>query len=450
MELAINNGLMIDPKNNIHSKLNIAVNNGKIVEITQKKLSAAVIIDAEGMAAAPGFIDAHMHEGDYDNVSDSFDTGIFDCMLRMGVTTAIGGNCGIGPEDPIEYLNAADRLGLPIKLALLVPHDTLRKRVKAADKYRNVGIQDIQIMKELAENWLDCGCIGISFGIRYIPGMDSHELHTVSQAALRSRKIIAAHIRDDATEVIPSIAEIVEIADGLGIPIQISHLGSMGGYGQMDEVLAFIDYHRSRGLDISADCYPYTAFSTCIGETTYDDGFLERYRASYENIEIAEGPYRGSRCTKELFGKLRAEAPDTITIGHVMKEPEVLKALVHPGILIGSDGFMHCGEGHPRAAGTFPRVLSEYVRKRKLMSLQEAVSKMTWKTAERFGIPGGELSVGSAADIVIFNPEEIEDKATFENPTIPPVGIEYVVLDGRIAVKRSEILNSHLGRSVRK
>jgi N-acyl-D-amino-acid deacylase len=224
----------------------------------------------------------------------------------------------------------------------------------------------------------------------------------------------------------------------------------MGGYGQMDEVMAFIDYHRSRGLDVSADCYPYTAFSTCIGETTYDEGFLERYDTSYGSIEIAEGPYRGRRCTKELFEKLRAEAPETITIGHVMKEAEILKALAHPGVIIGSDGFMHCGEGHPRAAGTFPRFLSECVRKRKLMSLKEAISKMTCQTAERYGIPRGELAVGSAADIVILNPEEIEDRATFENPTIPPKGIDYVVLDGRIAIKHGEIINRNLGRSIRR
>ena len=267
---------------------------------------------------------------------------------------------------------------------------------------------------------------------------------------MKSRKVIAAHIRDDASEVIPSIAEIMEIADRFGIPVQISHIGSMGGYGQMDEVLAFIDYHRSRGLDVYADCYPYTAFSTCIGETTYDDGFLEHYGTSYENIEIAEGPYRGSRCTKGLFEKLRVEAPDTITIGHVMKESEVIKALAHPGVLIGSDGFMHGVEGHPRAAGTFPRVFSEYVRKRKLMSLNEAISKMTWQTAERFGIRGGELSAGCAADIVVFKPEEIEDRATFENPTIPPKGIEYIVLNGRIAVKHGKIINRSLGRSIRK
>jgi N-acyl-D-amino-acid deacylase len=450
MDLAINNALIIDPKNKIYSKLNIGISQGKISEITQKELSANQVIDGSGMTVSPGFIDAHMHEGVYNQSDDSFDLGIFECMLKMGVTTAIGGNCGSGPEDPLQYLDAADRLGLPINLALLVPHDTLRRKIKAADKYLPVGIEDIYRMKEVAENWLNCGCIGISFGIRYIPGIDRNELHILSEAVVKSRKIIATHIRDDASKVIPSIAEIIEVADRFGIPVQISHIGSMGGYGQMDEVLAFMDCQKSKGLDVSSDCYPYAAFSTCIGETTYDDGFLERYGTTYEHIEIADGPYRGMRCTQELFKKLRVEAPNTITIGHVMKESEIAKAIAHPGVLIGSDGFMNAGEGHPRAAGTFPRVFSEYVRKRKLLSLNEAISKMTYLTAELFGIPGGELGVGCTADIVVFNADEVDARATFENPTLPPKGVEYVVLGGRIALKQGAVINRSLGRSIRR
>lgn len=450
MDIAINNGLIIDPGNKVYSRLNIGISNGRIIEITQKKLSADEVIDGLDMVVSPGFIDAHMHEGDYSKSTDSFDTKIFESMLKMGVTTAIGGNCGSGPEEPSEYLDAVDRLGLPINLALLVPHDTLRSKVKATDKYLPLGLENIYIMKELAENWLNCGCIGISFGIRYIPGIDRRELHIVSEAAVKSRKIIAAHIRDDASRVIPSIAELAEVAAKLGLPVQISHIGSMGGYGQMDEVLALIDYNRSKGLNIFADCYPYAAFSTCIGETTYDEGFLERYNTTYENIEIADGPYRGTRCTEELFKELRTSAPNTITIGHVMKEAEIEKAIIHPGVLIGSDGFLHNGEGHPRAAGTFPRVISEYVRKRKLMSLNEAISKMTWQTAERFGISGGKLSTGCAADIVIFKAEEIEDKATFESSILQSKGIEYVILGGKIALKHGKIINRNLGKSIRK
>jgi N-acyl-D-amino-acid deacylase len=449
MELVIRNGLLVDPKNSVMSKLNIGISSGRIAELSLSKLSGDISIDADGMVVSPGFIDAHMHEGSYDQESGSFDTGIFECMLRMGVTTAIGGNCGSGPEDPVEYLDAAERIGLPVSLALLVPHDTLRRKVKAYDKYLPVDTKAAYVMKEQAEEWLKGGCIGISFGIRYIPGINRDELHIVAEAAYKSRKIIAAHIRDDAEGVIPSINELIEISERFGIPVQVSHIGSMGGYGQMEAVLSLLDYYKSKGLDAAADCYPYTAFSTCIGETTYDDGFLERYGTDYESIEIAEGPYRGKRCSGELFKKLRAEAPDTITIGHVMKGSEIDKAMTHPGVLIGSDGFMHSGQGHPRAAGTFPRVLSEYVRKRKLMSLQEAIGKMTWKTAQRFGLPGGGLSIGSSADIVVFDPERIEDKATFEAPALSPSGIEYVIIKGNIAVKSGEIINRTLGGPIR-
>lgn len=150
MDLAINNGLIIDPSNKVYSRLNIGVSKGKITEITQKKLSADEVIDGSGMIVSPGFIDAHMHEGDYNEETDSFDTLIFESMLKMGVTTAIGGNCGSGPEDPAKYLDDVDRLGLPINLALLVPHDTLRSKVNAADKYLPVSTLDIYIMKELA------------------------------------------------------------------------------------------------------------------------------------------------------------------------------------------------------------------------------------------------------------------------------------------------------------
>lgn len=450
MDLAINGGLLMDPGNNICSKLNIGVNNGKISELSSAPLHARINIDAEGMAVTPGFIDAHMHEGAYDAEKECFDSFIFQCMLRMGVTTAIGGNCGSGPEDPAAYLDAADRLGLPVKLALLVPHNTLRKKAGVENKYSPVSLEKAYMMREQAESWLDSGCIGISFGIRYIPGIDENELNIISEAAVKGGRVIAAHIRDDSDRVIQSVKELTRIAECFGIPVQVSHIGSMAGYGQMDEVLALLDQYRFKGLDVAADCYPYTAFSTCIGETTYDDGFLERYGIGYESIEIAEGPYRGRRCTEELFRKLRAEAPDTITIGHVMKQAEIDKAVIHPGIIIGSDGFMHGGQGHPRAAGTFPRVLSEYVKKRRLISLCEAIGKMTWKTARRFGIPGGDLSIGSSADIVVFRPETIEDKATFDNPAAAPAGIEYVLLDGKIALKQGEIVNNTLGRAIRK
>lgn len=450
MRIAINNGLVVDPGNKVFSKLNIALENGKVAEISNRKLHGDKEIDAEGLVVAPGFVDIHMHEDPYDEMNKKFNIGIFDCMLRMGVTTVVGGNCGGGPENPDIYMDAADKLGIPVNLGMLVPHDVLRRKVGELDKYKNASSENIIKMRELAEYYLSKGCLGVSFGIRYVPGMNQEELTAVCSALQGKGKIAAAHIRDDAKNVINSAMELINMGIEFDIPVQISHIGSMGAYGQMEELLSLIDYHRANGIDIGADCYPYNAFSTGIGETTYDEGFIERYGTTYESVEIAEGEYRGQRCSRELFLKLREEKPGTITIGHVMKESDVDIALSHPNVVIASDGFMHNLQGHPRASGTFPRVINKYVKEKKLLTLYEAVEKMTIFPARRFGIAKGSLGIGCDGDVVIFDYNKIEDKASFENPAEAPVGIEYVIINGEIAVSEGRIVNGKLGRTVRR
>jgi N-acyl-D-amino-acid deacylase len=341
-------------------------------------------------------------------------------------------------------------LGIPVNLGLLVPHDVLRRKVGELDKYDNVSQENIFRMKEIAEYLLGKGCLGISFGIRYVPGINKEELTVVCSALHGKEKIAAAHIRDDAKFVVPSALELINVGRELDIPVQVSHIGSMGAYGQMEELLSMIDYCRANGIDIGADCYPYNAFSTGICETTYDDGFIERYETTYESLEIAEGDYRGQRCSRDLFYKLREENPGTITIGHVMKENEVDLALAHPNVVVASDGFMHNLQGHPRASGTFPRVINKYVKEKKLLTLYEAIEKMTYLPAKRFGINKGMLGKGCDGDIVIFDYNSIEDKATFENPAKAPSGIKYVVINGEIAVRENNIINDRLGRSIRR
>lgn len=448
--VVINNGYMIDPANKISSKLNIAIEDGKIVEISKEILSGDESIDAEGLIVSPGFIDCHMHEDHYDEEVDKFNISIFNCMLRMGVTTAIGGNCGIGPMNIPKYIGAVNRIGLPVNFGILVSHNSLRTLEGLNNKYENASQTAIHNMKMKAEEYLDLGCLGISFGIRYIPGLNEKELMEVSSTCQKDNKIIAAHIRDDAKNVIPSAEELISIGKELELPIQVSHIGSMAAYGQMDELLSLIDYQSMNGLDISADCYPYNAFSTGIGETTYDDGFLERYEIGYESIEIAEGKYKGQRCTEEIFKELRNAAPETITIGHVMEEEDVNKAIAHPNVCIASDGVMHDYLGHPRAAGTFPRIISEYVKEKKAITLYEAIEKMTFLPAKRFGINKGTLGLGSDADIVIFDLDELNDNATFEKPALPPSGIKYIFVDGEIAVENNIIKESNLGKFIRK
>ena len=450
MKTAINNGFIIDPKNKIYSKLNLFIENGKIIEISNNKLQGDVIIDADGLIVTPGFIDIHMHEDDYDEKNDIFKINTFENMVKMGVTTAIGGNCGAGPKEPGIYLDAVDRLGIPLNFGLLVPHEILRKKVNEKDKYRKASKENISKMRDMAKEYLDKGCLGISFGIRYTPGITKEELLYVSEAAKKDNKMVAAHIRDDAQYVIPSAMEFIEVGKQFGVPIQFSHIGSMGAYGQMEQLLSLFDYYKAKGIDIGSDCYPYNAFSTGLGETTYDEGFLDRYNTIYNSIEISRGKYRGQRLTEDLFFKLRKTNPELSTIAYVMKEEEVDMAITHPDVCIGSDGALRDFQGHPRASGTFPRFIKKYVKEKKLLNLYQAIEKMTYLTAKRAGIKKGSLGINDDADINIFNFEELEDRATFKQPALPPKGLKYVIVGGKVAIKNNKMINDKLGKSIRK
>lgn len=451
MITVVKNGRVIDPYNNIDSKLNIVIKDGKILEITPYEISGEKNIDATGLIVCPGFIDIHMHEDMYHNEEDYLDEWIAKSMLNMGVTTCIGGNCGINLTEPLTYLDAVDRLKLPVNIGLMAGHTNIRECVvENSDKYNPIQTDDIKKIMYTAREYLEGGCFGISYGIRYVPGITELELIEVSKACKPENKIINAHVRDDAKNIIWATKEFIKVGMKLDIPIQNSHIGSMGGYGQMKELLRLLDSVKSSGLDITSDCYPYYAFSTRIGETTYDDGFLERYNIDYDSIEISEGKYKGQRCTKNIFDELRKNSPDTITVGHVMNEKDIDMAILHPNVMIASDGFLHNEQGHPRAAGTFPRLIDKYVKTGKL-SLYDAINKMTTMQAKKLGLSNkGNLSKGSDADITIFSYDEIKDNATFDNPIKKPDGIKYVLIKGSVALKDGEIVNGKLGTSVRR
>ncbi|MFR6245834.1 MAG: amidohydrolase family protein [Romboutsia timonensis] len=451
MITVVKNGRVIDPYNNIDSKLNIVIKDGKILEITPYEISGEKNIDATGLIVCPGFIDIHMHEDMYHNEEDYLDEWIAKSMLNMGVTTCIGGNCGINLTEPLTYLDAVDRLKLPVNIGLMAGHTNIRECVvENSNKYNPIQIDDIKKIMYTAREYLEGGCFGISYGIRYVPGITELELIEVSKACKPENKIINAHVRDDAKNIIWATKEFIKVGMKLDIPIQNSHIGSMGGYGQMKELLRLLDSVKSSGLDITSDCYPYYAFSTRIGETTYDDGFLERYNIDYDSIEISEGKYKGQRCTKNIFDELRKNSPDTITVGHVMNEKDIDMAILHPNVMIASDGFLHNEQGHPRAAGTFTRLIDKYVKTGKL-SLYDAINKMTTMPAKKLGLSNkGNLSKGSDADITIFSYDEIKDNATFDNPIKKPDGIKYVLIKGSVALKDGEIVNGKLGTSVRR
>lgn len=450
MAICIKNGLVIDPANKVMGKLNLIVEDGKITKVTTEDQEAEMVIDAAGKVVVPGFIDIHFHEDPYDEKTGQLRADIAETALRMGVTSAFGGNCGINVLEPTEYFRLLDRDGALINVGLFCGHNYFREKAGAMDKYRPVSAAELQLMKEEIRRNLEAGCFGISFGVKYTPGMDEQELLEIAGLCQNNHKSITAHIRDDAEYVLAAAQEMLEVAKAQGLSLQLSHIGSMGGFGQMSRLLQLIDAYRANGVAVTSDCYPYYAFSTRIGETTYDDGFLERYQMDYQQIEICDGKYSGQRCSREIFEELRREHPETITVCHVMKVDEVDLALLHPGVMLASDGLLNGRQGHPRAAGTFPRFIKNYVKTGK-MNLYSAIEKMTAMPAEKLSLSSkGRLSAGADGDIVIFDLNQIADQATFSEPTAPPAGIEYVFVNGELALSQGEIVNRRLGKALRK
>ena len=453
-DIVINNGFIIDPFNKINSMINVGILNGKIASISKEHLYGNNEINAQGMIVTPGFIDMHIHEDPYNAKEDSFAFCISNTMLNMGVTTAIAGNCGIGPKDPIEYLDAVDRNGFPINLAMYSPHESLRNNIGDFDKYCPVNKDVAEKMVSLLKLQLDQGCIGFSMGVEYIPGIDDYEATQLMKVAAKSNKPVAVHQRADAKQAIPSVIELINYSKSTGAALQISHVSSMCSFGQMEETLSIIDYHRSQGMDIGFDSYPYYAFCTFIGSACFDEGFLEKYDLdddSYSKLLMASGDLAGKRCTKDTFKEQRSKDPKALVIAYLLGEKEVDMAITHPGSIIVSDGLYNNGQGHPRGSGTFPRLINEYVNKKKLLTLETAIEKITYLPAKRMGLlPKGTLSLGADADITIFDLNKIEDGSTYLEPVNKPLGIEYVIIGGEIALKHGNIVNSKLGKSIRK
>ena len=469
-DLVIKNGRLIDPESNTDAFLNIGISSGKVVAISKDVIRGKKTIDATGLVVSPGFIDVHTHVDGLLHAGRS--------MARMGATTAVGGNCGFAyiPEktDVGVFLGRIDRDGFPINHAYLVGASALREwaGIEPGEKAREY---DIEKMANAAEEAIEGGAVGISFGIEYHPGTSRRELTTLFDVAYRKNSRATVHPRHTGRgfpliqpDAVTAYEELTEATKDTGASLQISHLGSQLAWrsNPYDELMKrgfeVIEKARDRGFDVYGDAYPYDAWCTLAGSPNLGyflkGGLVEylvknRYYMDIGMLEVGSGPYKGESLTKELLRQLRDEEPGTWIIGHTMEEALIEKILKEPYVCVASDGVFDIETGiptHPRGAGTFPRFLRDFVTEKRYLTLIESLRKMTIMPALRFGFEDkGKISPGADADITIFDPKTISDNATYMEPDLPPTGVDYVIVGGIPVVERGEMRDVMPGRAVR-
>ena len=402
------------------------------------------------MIITPGFIDIHMHESEVNNNTANLE--MLEYMARMGVTTAVGGNCGLNTckQDAGTYLDLLEASGIPVNYIGYTGYGYIREQ-HGHELDKPITHSEFLELAPLIRKNLDQGACGVSIGLEYAPGISTEEMLWLGSLVQDyPGRLISVHYRYDARRSLEALAELIILARETAVPVQVSHIGSCNAFGQMSPALDMFDAAYADGVDVSADIYPYNAFSTMIGSPVFDKGCFEKWNKSYDSLLVAEGKYRGQRCTESIFRELRRQAPETLLVAFVMNDAEVTEAIKHPRIMIASDGFLRSGQGHPRGTGAFPRVLGKYVRDEKQLDLVEAIKKMTLLPAERLGLPDkGRVAQGYDADLVIFNYDTVMDQSGYENPETPPRGIEHVLVGGKAVVKNSNYNGGDNGRVIR-
>lgn len=431
-DLVIANGRVMDPESKLDAVRHIGIRAGKIAAISATPLQGRSI-DAKGLTVAAGFIDLHSHGQVMEN---------YRLQSRDGVTTAL--ELEVGNEDIDAWYR--EREGkLPINAGVSVGHVRVRMQVMrdpalkvtlvpSGDGARKASSdEDITVMKQIVERGLRQGALGVGFGIQYTPAASRWEILEMFRVAARFKAPVFVHIRHMGPaepDALNAVQEVIAAASITGAPAHIVHITS-SGLSQAPKLLQTIQEARARGLDITTECYPYTAAMTRLDSAMFDDGWQKVLGISYDKVEWTE---TGERLTEATFRKYRAQGGEVIM--HMIPEAVVNLAVPHPLTMIASDGYIVGGKGHPRGAGTFTRVLGYYVRERKLMPLMEALRKMSLAPAQRLESIApvmrnkGRIRVGADADIVAFDAATVIDKATFSQPALPPEGMRHVIVAG--------------------
>jgi N-acyl-D-amino-acid deacylase len=412
------------------------------------------VVDAHGLVLSPGFIDVHNHslEGlDADPLAES--------QIAQGITTAVQGPDGDSPWPIADWIAARRKNPAALNLAVFAGHATIREQVMGKDFRRVAAPAEIEKMARLTWQAMNEGAIGLSSGLEYDVASYSNtaELVAMARSAAEHGGIYSTHIRDEADKAFDALVEEIEIAEQASIPVDHSHikLGTVGVQGKSAEYIRVIEEARNRGVDFLADCYPYDAWNSNI-KVIVPDKLYENPKSVEKAIADLGGPdqltitefkpnpsYAGHSLAElaksnrlspvAMYIRIIREGDAANTeagvIGHTMIEKDIKAFYQQPWVMVASDGGI--GSGHPRGAGTFPRVLGRFVREKHWFALTEAIRKMTSLPAQRLGWKDrGVLREGAFADLVLFDPATVLDRSTFEKPQELPIGIEKVFVNG--------------------
>ena len=446
-DTVISHGRVIDPETKLDAIRDVGIRNGRIAAVSETPLAGRNVVDAHGLIVTAGFIDLHQHGQTPEN---------YAFKARDGVTTALEMEVGVSPvdawyaaRDGKSLINFGASVGhIPARMAVMHDSGSFLPRDRAVNTPATP--EQLAAITALLRQGLDEGALGIGMGIAYVPAATRDEVFRVFQLAAERKTPVYVHLRSSGPLEpggIDALQEVIADAAASGAPLHVVHVTSTE-LRQTPLALDMIHSAARHNLDVTTESYPYTAGMTDLSSAIFSEGWQARNGGiTYQDLQWAA---TGERLTAESFARYRQQG-GMVAI-HSIPEEIVRIAMADPDVIVASDGILDGGKGHPRAAGSYARVLGKYVCQEHVLSLMDALSKMSFLPAQRLNLSTkGRLQPGSDADIVVFDPERVTDRATFENPAQYSEGIPYVMVNGVWVVKDSQLQqNVFPGRGLRR
>ncbi len=448
----------------------VRVDAGRILDVGDLKPKAGEkVIRADGLVLAPGFIDTHNHSTDALDKNPGADS-----QVSQGITTMLLGQDGSSPLSIAEYLKKRRDQPAAVNFQIMAGHATIRQMVMGEDFRRPAKPEEISRMQVLMERAMQDGAVGLSTGLEYEVGSYSttEEVIALAKVASRYKGIYVSHVRDESDNAFESFREVIRIGEEAHLPVHISHikLGSAGVWGKAPEAVRLIEAARARGVDITADCYPYDAWSSTITvlvlNKRYDDppsvqkGLDDvggarnvtitscKAHPDYEFHTLQEIAKSKGLTPVAMFSQIVRDGGAGVVV-KAMTDDDIRTFYQQPWVMVGSDGGI--GMRHPRGAGTFPRVLGVFVRERHWLTLPEAIRKMTSLPASRLSLTDrGVIRPRAKADLVLFGPDKIVDRSTFPDPQKLSEGVRKVWVNGDLVWDEDRATGAHPGEALRR